>query len=161
MKNKETLYLKALKNSTIGDFSKAQEQVEQILEKDPNYGKAHYLLGYILFEYVNDLNNAKNHAKKAIKFDQCNPLGYYLYCDILIAEQNLEEMKSMTRGIVNLKIIDKAFIYHKLAYIYETRRQYIDAIDALHKSKDHGKTSSWRNFVDNEILRVRRKIKSG
>ena len=159
MNDLENLYIDALQLSTHGETDKAQKVIDKILKINPNYGKAHYLLGLMSLEY-DDLEMAKEHANIAIKDDPCNPLGYYLYCDILIAEQNLNAIKTITEGLVNLKIIDKGFIYHKLACAYEINRQYVNAIETLYKSKEHGSSISWGSFVEDEILRIRRKLQA-
>jgi tetratricopeptide (TPR) repeat protein len=156
--NKETLFLEALEKTTTGDITLAKEMTESLLIESPDFGKAHYLMGWILFESMNDLEKAKNHAKLAMKYAPENPLGYYLYCDILMADQNLEEIKAVTEGIGNLNLEDKGYIYHKLACAYELRRQYHNAIDSLRKAKGLSTTLSWDSFVDIEISRVKRKI---
>jgi len=158
MKNNETLFLKALESTSSGNIDHAREIAGDILKNDQKFGKAHYLMGWILFESTNEIEKAGEHAKLAMKYDPCNPLGYYLYCDILIANKDLEGMKSVTEGVQQLKIIDKAFLYHKLACIYELRKQYESAIASLRESKLLGKTESWDNFVDDEILRIKRKV---
>lgn len=158
MKNKETFYSKALEYTTNGKEEAAIELLMQIIDEHPEYGKAHYLLGWIMFEYKNDLITAMYYATMAIEIDPENPLGYYLICDIMIANKNLEAIKRVKKGISKLKLVDKAYLYHKIACAYEVRKRYIEAISTLHKSKDYGDSVKWVNFVDKEILRIRYKV---
>ena len=160
MKNKETFYTKALDYVSSGNISNAKELLEQILDMDSCFGKAHYLLGWILFEYKNDKEKAKNHAMAAIEFDPTNPLGFFLYCDVLIANQNLETLKSLIKATSKLKDTDKAYVYHKLGCAYESRKQYIDAITTLHLAKEMGVSEKWDRFINDEIARIRKKIKA-
>jgi tetratricopeptide (TPR) repeat protein len=157
MKDIETTYLKALEYATTGEIESAKKLIGQILQVDPLFGKAHYLMGWICFEHNNDHEGAINHAKNAMENDPRNPLGYYLYCDILIANHGLEEIKSILDGMVQLNVVDKAYVYQKLAYAYETRREYTNAIYALGKSKEFDASIKWDTFIDREITRLRGK----
>ena len=160
MKNKETFYIKALDYVSLGKLINAKELLEQILDIDPCFGKAHYLLGWIYFEYKNDIEKAKNHALAAMEFDPTNPLGFFLYCDVLIANQNLETLKSFSKEASRLKVIDKAYVFHKLACAYESRKQYVDAITTLHQTREIGASENWDLFVSDEISRIRKKVKT-
>ena len=158
MKNKETLFLKALECTSTGKVHNAKNIAEQIISEDPCFAKAHYLLGLILFENLNDIDKARQHAILAIKHDPDNPLGYYLYCDILMANRELEEMKSILKGVANLEEKDKAYLQHKLACVYELKQQYENAIFSLRLSKELKPTNDWESFVNQEISRIQMKM---
>ncbi len=158
MKNLELTYLKALELSTNGKLKEAKLMAHEMLNEDPSYGKAHYLLGWVHMEESNDIIKAVYHTQEAIKLAPDFLMSYYLYCDIMVEANKPENLKKAIESAIGMSGIDKAYLYHKLACAYENKKQYQNSIAYLRQSQFLSNAENWQDFIANEIIRVRRKM---
>ena len=77
-KSIEALYAKAMFYQNNNDTTAAINTYAIILEIDPNYAFAHYNLGYIHYDYLNEYEIALGHFNNAIQSDTTYAEAYYM-----------------------------------------------------------------------------------
>ncbi len=77
------LVLKAESNAQAQDYTKAIDEYNQVLAKDPNFPGIHFALGENYYNKV-DYANAEKELRLALQEDPNNPKANYYLADILV-----------------------------------------------------------------------------
>jgi tetratricopeptide (TPR) repeat protein len=156
--NIESKFLRAHELVELGETWSAKHLLEEIVMEEPAYARAHYLLGWIYFDRLANYKKAEMHFKLCKKYDSLFPHNYMVYAELLAIQNKMEELMVLVSDAVTIPGIDKAFMYHKMAYAQEGRGHYSEALSYIRKSKKHSLSGEWLTFIRKERSRINRKI---
>ena len=155
----ENQFIKADSLISEGRISEAKELLEEILNENPDFGKAHNHFGWIYANKLSNFEKGEYHYKLAIKFDPKYPASYINYIYLLVDIAKFDEAKKMiTIGLTQVQGVDKASYYSELARINEFERNFIQAYLLYKKSSDLAFNPSYIENMKTNMKRVKDKM---
>lgn len=125
----DELFLEANQLITDQKIREALNLLIQILEEQPDYGRAHNLLGW-LYEYkLDNYDRAERHYKSAMQFSPGYPPGYINYASFLTNMQRFDELKNHLEKCLSIPGIIPPYVYKEFGIMYELTEQYDKAIE--------------------------------
>lgn len=122
-------YIDACKHIALGEYNKAVDLLNKIVQADPNNAPSMYQLGKIFYEF-GQVADAQEYIKNAVRLDPVNVEYQLLYADILGYSANYIKAAEVYSGIVKAgKATDET--YYRLAYSYEKSGKLEDAIKTI------------------------------
>ncbi len=120
-----------------GKCIKAKRMLEEILEEEPDHGRAHYEMGMIYFGELINYEMAEFHFKLAIRFCPAEVFAYYAYQKLLFQQSRHEELIQFSDKALEVKSIYKPLIFKHLAACYEEQQKFRKAISSYEKGMLH------------------------
>lgn len=155
----ENQFIKA--DSLIGEgrVSEAKELLEEILNENPDFGKAHNHLGWIYATKLSNYEKGEYHYKLAIKFDPKYPASYLNYTYLLVDIAKFDDAKKLIdTALTQVEGADKASYYSELARIYEFERDFIQAYQLYKKSSELAFNPTYIENMKTNMKRVKDKM---
>ena len=141
-------------------FAEAKKKLEEIVEMEPGYGRAHFKLGWLYFYRLSDFERANYHLRLAIKLSPEFTLSYYMYAYLLNEINHHGSMKIHAARALKVRGIDASIIYDELAKSFERNGNYSEAIDLYRKAQKYSLCNDQVKELDNSLERVTTKMKS-
>lgn len=155
----ENQFIKADALIGEGKVSEAKEMLEDILQDNPDFGKAHNHLGWIYATKLSNFDKGEYHYKLAIKFDPKYPASYLNYTYLLVDVGRFNEAKELiNKALTSVDGADKASYYSELARIYEFEKEYVQAYQFYKKSSDMAFNPSYIDNMKTNMNRVKDKM---
>jgi len=154
----EARFLHADALITRGDIAEAKAILEEILQDEPDYGRAHNHLGWIIVTRFSDYKRAEYHLRLAVKFAPDYPGAHINYARLLIDTGDFEKVIDVTQKALEVKGIDKAYVYQMLAVGIEMTVGPHEAVKYLKIAKEHALNEEFTNFINTELRRVKSKM---
>lgn len=129
----EGRFLFADKLMTDGSITECKHILEEILEEEPAFGRAHNHLGWIYATFYNHYEKAEKHYKFAIRFSPEYPSGYLNYAYLLNNLGRTMTVRDLLAMASEVPGIDKSRIFNEFGIMHETEENYKEAI--LHYKK--------------------------
>jgi tetratricopeptide (TPR) repeat protein len=127
-------YLKAIEKLNYGNIPKAKLLLEEILEEEPGYGKAHFHLGCIYYEYLVEYPLAVKHMELALQFEPEFPDVYHRYLWMLNELGCHEKLVSLAQKALHVRGICKACVYLELGNSHEKNRNWALALESYQEA---------------------------
>lgn len=121
-------YLEALEKLDYGNIPEAKILLEGILESEPGYGKAHFHLACIYYEYLAEYPLAIRHMELALTFAPDFPDVYHRYTWILYELGCQAKLWEVSQKALKVKGICVACVYLTLANSYEKSGNWAKAL---------------------------------
>lgn len=150
--------LKAI-NAYPYDLEETVENLNYALSYEPNNAYALYLMGRLQAEQFGDYEKAKQYYAEALANKMNFQKVYYRYILVLIWNHDYQEAQKLIDFALTVKGIYKSEICLYQGYVYECLENYKDALAAFKQAKKMGYNNHYLSFIDNEIKRVKDKIK--
>jgi len=144
----EEKYLKAVDELNYGESPRALQLLNEIIDNDPSYARAHYQLGLIHYYNIEDYQAAGYHFKLCVELDSTYPDVYYHYLKLIVFLNmgnivNIVAEKAMCVPGVNIAAIsdllglyseknkrwDNAINYYKKALLESTSKKQSETIE--------------------------------
>ena len=136
------------------------EALNYALSYDDKNVQALCLMGRVYAEQLKDYETAKLYYAEAIAQDMGMPKTYPYYIETLIWNEDYEEAQKLLDYALTIKGIDKAVLYAKQGLLFERTGQFSKALKAYKTARKTGTYNGFIDFVEGEISRVKKKIKS-
>lgn len=117
----------ALQQQKVGD---ALKLLNEIIEEQPDYGRAHNHLAVIYFQAAKDFDRAEQSFKLALKYNPEFPPVYYNYGNYLTALQKFEQLNDLMEKALDVQGINKAHVYNQFGIMHELQGDYDKAIES-------------------------------
>lgn len=156
----EEKYLKAEQKLNWGNTPKAKLLLEEILENEPAYGKAHYLLACIYYFDLAEYDLAKRHFDLAIKFSPNFPKTYYRYMTMLTDLGLKKHLLNLAEEAIKVNGICKAEVNFYQGQIYEKEKDWNKAIQFYREAYQNSICEDDLLRFEKDIDRVDKKINS-
>lgn len=152
-------YLKAI-DKLYYNTPKAKILLEEILEMEPGYGKAHFKLGYIYSEYLAEYELAKKHYALAMKFE---PGLLDIYPQFLSLYNRLEDhgsLLTLARKALSVMGVSKSGIYFEMGLSFEKQLQWENAMYNYRKAILHATSEDDQDMAVKALERIEKKSDS-
>lgn len=141
-----------------GEIVEAKTILEEILQDEPDYGRAHNHLGWIFRARLSDFKRATYHLRLAVKFAPDYPGAYINYGNILMETGKYAELDELAQNAMNVLGINKAYVFHFMAVAKEMTIGPAAGIKYLKKALDESMDEQFSNFLKSEMKRVKGKM---
>ena len=137
----------------------ALKLLEKLLFEEPGYGRLHFTLGKIYFNYTDDVERAEKHFRFAIKFDQEFP-DTYLYLGTLLNddERYIQAVDVYTEGL-KAKRPFKTELHSGVGKSYELMKKYKKVITHYRNALKHSAETYRCLVLEDSIRRCEKKRK--
>lgn len=126
----EELFLKVDDLFSKGEFFEGKKILEELLEQEPGYGRAHNHLGWLYYAKFDEFEKAENHFKLAIKFAALYPAGYMNLTYLLNYLNRHEELVRHIDKSLKIEGTVKSTLYTELGKSYEINGKYKEATES-------------------------------
>lgn len=160
MENKiwiEEKFLEVEKHFENADFIEGKKVLEEILEQEPGYGRAHNHLGWLYYAKFDDFERAGYHLKLATKFAPEYPAGFLNYAYLLQYTNKHSELVAHAAEALKVDGVNKSLIYTELGKSYEVNGQYKDATKAYLEAKRFSLHKKDMTQIEEHLERVKLK----
>jgi len=135
------------------------ENLNYALSYESNNAYALYMMGRLQAEQFGDYEKAKQYYAEALANKMDFHKVYYRYILVLIWNHDYDEAQKLIDFALNVKGIYKSEIILYQGYIFECLEDYKKAIKSFKQAKKIGLNNDYIRFIDNEIKRVKTKLK--
>lgn len=115
----EDMILQVDKLFDAGEYAEGRRVLEEILEMEPDCGRAHNLLGWLHYYKLDNFRKAEYHYKLALKFSPKYPAVWTNYVNLLNYMGRFDEMKECAFKALEIPGINKSVIYNQLGQAHE------------------------------------------
>lgn len=141
-----------------GEIAEAKKMLEEIINDEPDYGRAHNHLGWIIRNNFSDYERAGYHLRLAVKFAPDYPAGYLNYARLLMEMSEFEKLEAVARKALEVKGMNKAYAMYFLAVATEMTAGPQKAVEYLKAAREAAIDEQMFNFINGEIKRVKGKL---
>lgn len=140
-------------------LEEAMEALSYALSFDSKNVQALCLLGKVYAEQMHDYEAAKECYAEAMANGMEMPFVYPDYIKTLVLNEDYNEAQKLLDFALTIKATDKGTLYLIQGQLFEKLGNNGKAIKALHKAGNLGLNNEFYEFVENEINRIKKKIK--
>lgn len=101
----------------------------QIVEEQPDYGRAHNHLGWMYETKLKDFVKAEEHYNAALHFSPEYPAPWLNYAYFLGNLNRFEELEDHLARCMKVPGVFKGYVYNEYAGMYETQEDFPKAIE--------------------------------
>lgn len=142
-----------------GDFVGAKKLLEEILEIEPDLGRAHNTLGWIYFQKLDKYKLAEYHFKLAIKFDPELPFSYRNYIFLLSYLNRYEELVDLVNAYIDVPGLEKDVLYGEQGLALEYLGRYEAARSAFTLARKYATKEERIAAIKSSLARIEEKSK--
>lgn len=160
MENKiwiEEKFLEVEKLFEEGNFIEGKKVLEDILEQEPGYGRAHNHLGWLYYAKFDDFERAGYHLRLATKFAPEYPPGFLNYAYLLQYTNKHSELVTHATEALKVEGVNRSLIYTELGKSYEMSGQYKEASKAYLDAKRFCLNKRDMTLIEEHLERVKAK----
>jgi tetratricopeptide (TPR) repeat protein len=141
-----------------GEIVEAKAVLEELINDEPDYGRAHNHLGWIIRTRFSDFERAAYHLRLAVKFAPEYPAGYINYARLLLEMGEFSHVEKLTRKALEVKGMNKVDAYYFLAVAVEMNQGAAEGMKYLLKAREFAVDENAMNFIKGEIKRLKGKL---
>ena len=141
-----------------GEIVEAKEILMEILEDEPDFGRAHNHVGWLYRAKLSDFGRAEYHLRLAVKFAPDYPGAYLNYGNLLIELREFEKLDELAEKAIKVRGIHKPSVLRFMAVVAEMKGETIAAMNLLRKAKDESLDEGTADYMKSEIRRVKGKM---
>lgn len=148
--NVEDMILKVDQLFDDGEYAEGRNLLEEILEMEPDCGRAHNHVGWLHYYKLDNYKRAEYHYKLAIKFSPRYPAAWLNYAIFLAYLGRTDELKDLAERALKVQGINRAAIHNQLGQVHEMQGRYEEALSYYNEAymKATNKTD-YKLFLEN------------
>ncbi len=120
-----------------GSYDNATNILEEIIDMDPDFGKAYNHLGYLYEVKFKEYEKGETLYKLCLEKSPMYPSVYYNYAVLLSTLGKWKELKELLDTAMNIPGITKSTIFNEYAIMHEQQGQLDEAIEYYKKCALH------------------------
>lgn len=151
-------YLQAVDEFSWGEKPMALRLLNEIIENDATYARAHYLLGKIYYYEMQDYQAAGYHFKTCLELEPSFPGVYYDYMRLAVFLNMENLVKSIKAKALNTAGVDSASIYELSGKFFEKKRDWTAALADYEEAFMDTTRRAHREKMQQSIERVKLKM---
>lgn len=155
----EEKWIEALKQFDRCEFSKGKTLLEEILEEEPGYGRAHAFLGWYYYSIMRDFEMAEVHLTFAIKFAPQYEPAYWHYVNVLLNRKQFKKTLEVLKQAKDVPGTDREWIYMCRGKAYEALGKCEKAVKAYSVAALETEDDCSNRRYQNMITRVKKRMK--
>ena len=141
-----------------GEFAQGKRLLEEILEQEPGFGRAHNHLGWLYYAKLDDYEKAAYHLKLAIKFSPGYPAGFLNYTYLLNYLNRHADLLVHAKEALKVEGVSKSVIYLEMGKSYEVNGFYKEAVKAYTEAKRYSLSNAELTQIEEGLERVNTKV---
>ena len=161
--NAEEKWLMANELLEDNKTAEAKRVLEELLEEEPGYGRAHNHLGWIHYYHFKDYKRGERHLKLAMEYAPDYVPGHWHYMHLLFELKRWDELVRHINETLKVPGINTASVYDYFANYYEFHLKYEDAVNYYEKaitlSINNWEIADLRNSVSRVLSKTSRAFK--
>lgn len=154
----EELFLKVDDLFSKGEFAEGKTVLEEILENEPGYGRAHNHMGWLYYAKLDDNVKAEYHYKLAIKFAANYPAPYINLTYLLNNMNRHTELVAHVEVALKVEGTVKSVLYNELGKSYEINGHYTEATNAYKSAIKYSLHKEEMINLNENLDRVKNKV---
>ena len=159
--NTEQQFLEAREELEYGEISKAKNLFEELIQDDPQYGRAYNYLGWIYHKYFSDYDRAWELYEFAIRFAPKFPISYLNHAQLLYEMEKFEELNYLLDRAIKVPGVTKSIILKYYGKLYEHNDNYELAIEYYEKGMKASTEEEDLMLFEESISRCSSKLNAG
>ena len=156
----EQYFIEASELTGDGKYAEAKKKLEDLLEMEPGYGRAHFSLGWLYFYVFQDFEAANTHYRLAIQYAPAFPTTYYYYAYLLNEINHPVAMKIHAAKALAVRGVDASIIYAELAKSFELNGNYAEATSQYLNAQKYSLCNDRIEEIQKSLERIRAKAKT-
>lgn len=136
----DEMFFEAEQHIRQGEVVQAVSVLEELINEQPDYGRAHSHLGWLYENEYKDFNRSEQHYKAALSFSPDYPLLYLNYASLLSRLERYEELSGLLERAMKVEGIKKSEVYYEYGIMYELQGHFDEAMVA------------YKNAIFNSVL---------
>ena len=157
--NLSNLYLMKAIDAYPYELEKVVENLNYALAYEPENANALLLMAKVIYEYMGDIELAEAYFDKALTSNLDLTTIYVEYIHFLVNVEKYDKAKELIAFAFTVTGVDKATLRLYEAYIFEAKREFEKAEEALKNAKMYALNNEFMNFVDGIMSRISKKKK--
>jgi Tfp pilus assembly protein PilF len=157
----EEKYLQAVDEFSWGEAPKALHILNEIIQHEPFYARAHFLLGKIHYYTIKDYQTAGYHFKTCMELEPLFPDIYFHYLQLVV----FLNMEKLVYGTFNkakaVPGVNQAALYNFLGLFLEKNKHWKKATKAYEAALAEVLRKDEKENIEESIQRVAAKMKKG
>ena len=153
----DRMFFEADQQIKDGKPTEAMDQLLQIIEQYPTYGKAYNHIGFIYETRYRDYKKAEEYYQKALEYSPDYPATYLNYALVLSTMEKFEELESLVKRGLEVPGASKDRLYNEMGIMSELKEKYEEAIVYFKKAVKYSLSESDIEIYKKNITRCRRK----
>lgn len=157
----EEKYLEALEELDYGQPQKAHYLLKEIIQTEPDFARAHYLLGCIYHYKFKNYQAAGYYYETCISLEPEFPDVYIDHLSLLITLERHKMIEQTFKKALEVKGVCKSCIYERMGLYAEKLMQWLEAeryfqlafINAIHKEEKATINDHIERLKDKKIQR--------
>jgi tetratricopeptide (TPR) repeat protein len=141
-------------------YTDAKKKLDEIIEMEPGYGRAHYMMGWIYFYQLADYEKANYHLRLAMQLAPEYPVTYYTLAYLLNEINHPVAMQKHAAKALAVRGVDASIIYNQLAKSMELSGNYPKAIENYLMAQRLSLCNHQMTDIDKSLERVKSKMKT-
>lgn len=150
--------LKAKEHIDCWEYIQARRLLMELLEEEPDNGRAHQLMGKIYAAELNQYDEAKLHLQMAIQFEPQNASAYSDYIYLLKMMRRHDEMIQFATKAERVDGVNLAYILYYKAEAYEALQQFKCATETYRKALMSAVETSMMERCEQGMARIEKKM---
>jgi len=156
----EEKYLQAVEEVNYGELPKSLQLLNDIINTEPLYARAHYQLGLIYYYNMKSYQTAGYHLKLCTKIEPQFPDVYIPYLELLVLLNMENLVKTVSEKALQVAGVDQAAVYNLLGLFAEKRNDWGTATELYKKAFLASNAGKQVSAIEEHIERVALKAKS-
>lgn len=130
----DEMFLEADKLINDQQITQALDLLHEIINEQPDYGRAHNHLGWLYENKLKKFNLAEHHYKAAINLTPEYPACWLNFAYFLGNLHRFTELEEHLQKCLKVPGISLSYIYNEFAIMYELKTNYNKAIEYYNKA---------------------------
>ncbi|MGN6181787.1 MAG: tetratricopeptide repeat protein [Mucilaginibacter sp.] len=157
----EEKYLQAVDELSYGETPKGLRLLNEIINSDPTYARAHYQLGRIFFYDIKDYQAAGYHFQTCAELEPSFPDVYEPYLELLVFLKMERKAAEIAAKALAVAGVSASAVYKQLGLLHEMHRQWNLALQAYRDAFMEVTDKGEKHEIEDHITRVRQKMQRG
>ena len=152
----EVMYIQARVNYPF-NVDECIEKLQYVIAADDEHAGAHFLMGCIYEEQLEDYRQAEHYYRMTMYLDrEYLPVYYQLSC-MLLNRDRLDDAEKIIEKGLKINGIDKARMTYIKGLLYEKHEMYNSATECYAEAKKYALNNHFMDYMDDQIKRVKDK----
>jgi len=157
----EEKYLQAVDELGYGETPKGLQLLNEIINNDPLYARAHYQLGKIYYYDIMDYQTAGYHFKTCIELEPTFPDLYYHYLRLVVFLNMEKQVNQIIAKALVTPGVNIASIYDLLGLFLEKNKDWTKSLHAYQDALIEVTGKVQKESIEENIDRVKAKMQKG
>lgn len=156
----EEKYLQAVEEYNYGTLPKTLQLLNEIVATASTFARAHYLLGKMHYNDMNDYQSAGYHYQTCVELEPSFPDAYVPYLRLLLFLNKSTLAQTVSTKALQVPGVDHSHVHEIMGQIAEKNSQWTKAAELFRKALLAADDKSQVDDVQEHIKRIELKLQS-